>query len=339
MPSYTRSNVSYSSASTAPTRVAKLCGLGLTSVLSLTVIRHVAAQQVWFAPPDNLLRGTLLLNEDFPLLFTKPAEWSEVASHISVFGLNPYYVDHASEVDLRRILAFLSARHIPLSVGILSLPVEGCGRGVEGLVPTLRQSVGTIYRLKSLGADVRYVSLDEPLTFGHFYGGRDACQYSVQEVARRLAGTVREITTLYRQAKIVDIEVPTIRPLPEWETTLKEWLKEYRNATGRPLDAMVLDVSFRNLEWRESTRRSISILHEHGATAGIIVVAPGGPNVTDASWMAEAKENLSAIRHAKFALDYMIFASWTRHPSRLLPESDPLSLTGLVRAYMQPAAH
>ena len=42
-------------------------------------------------------------------------------------------------------------------------------------------------RLKRLGVDVQWFSLDEPLQFGHLYKGANACRYSVREVANRLA--------------------------------------------------------------------------------------------------------------------------------------------------------
>ena len=112
------------------------------------------------------------------------------------------------EDKIKAISVFLSSRHIALAVGIQSLPVDGCGRGVEGMTKA-GQPGNVARRLKRLGIDVKYFALDEPLDFGHNFTGKQACKYSIQEVAHRLAGTISDLRTVYPDAKIVDYEAPT----------------------------------------------------------------------------------------------------------------------------------
>ena len=68
----------------------------LAGLLSIVLFSANAAfaQQVWFAPPDNLPRGTRIINEDFPHLFDSSPGWS---ARTNVFVLAPHYVEAASE--------------------------------------------------------------------------------------------------------------------------------------------------------------------------------------------------------------------------------------------------
>ena len=115
---------------------------------------------------------------------------------------------------------------------------------------------------------------------------------------------------------------------------LSEWLHEYEAAVGTQLDALAMDIYFRN-PWVEFARTTVRMLHQHGIKAGIFLDAPGGPTVTDQSWMAEAHKNTSDVTAANLNLDFVIFASWMLHPRHNLPETDPLALSSLVPWYVK----
>jgi hypothetical protein len=292
---------------------------------------QATAQSIWFVPPDNLPRGDKLMNEDYDALWDNPKSWSYAASQISVFSINPYYAAVAPEEKIREIYQFLSARHIAFAVGMQSLPVEGCGKGVEGT--TSAGAPGVIARrVRRFGADVQYFALDEPLEFGSIYRGKNACGYSVSEVARRLADTVRDLRSVYPNAKIVEYEPPDNQPLGQWTQTLAQYLEAYRQYTGTPLDELILDTGLTK-PWRATVSSSLAILHKHGTRAGLFLDAHGGPGVTDQSWMAEALEYARQIHDAKLNLDSIVISSWMLHPWRITPESHPLTLTALVDYY------
>ncbi len=296
--------------------------------------RPVPGAGLVFAPPDNLPRGEKPgLGPDFPQLFSEPVEWQSAWSHLSRFSINTFTAVRASEQQLRDIAAFLTGRGIALTVTLQPLPVENCGRGIEGMTQTPTMPVWIARRMKKLDAPVSYFSLDEPLTFGHFYDKKEACRFPIEEVARRLATTIRRVREVYPDARIDDFEVPTLAPLDEWRRDLNQWLEAYRKYTGTPLDAMTLDVNWHRHDWQQVVRESVKILHIHGAKAGIFLDAIGGPGVTDESWMAEAKRNGEAIKNGDFGLDYVTVSSWMGHPRKLLPASDPMTLTGLLAWY------
>ena len=169
----------------------------------------VAAQQVWFAPPDNMDRGARTFNHDFPQLFEPQPAWD---GKTDAFVLSPKFTADASEEDTKRVTSWLAARHITLAVGAGAVqtdnaqPVAGeCGYGVEGYTrPNKNQIIFS--RLKRRSVDVQYVAMDEPLTFGYFYHRKNACNYSIQEVAQRVAKTVSEIRRSYPNARMVDYE-------------------------------------------------------------------------------------------------------------------------------------
>jgi hypothetical protein len=303
-------------------------------ILALVTETPAAAEEVWFVPPDDLPRFGRVAMADYPQLFDPDAKWASAASRINVFGLTPYYVLRAPEAELRRVLDFLASRRIALNVALQALPAENCGEGVEGIVTTVKEPLSVAQRLKELNADVASFSFDEPLEYGHIYNHRAACRFSVREVAQRLSQTVQGVHAIYPGAKFIDYEVPLDLAAAEWASTLKEWLEEYRTATGLPLDGLGMDIDFRK-PWLPAVRESTHILREHGVKAGIFLDAAGGPEVTDESWMAEARQNVMNVEAAKLSLDFVIIATWTHHPSRALPETDPLALTSLVNWYFE----
>lgn len=291
----------------------------------------MAAPALTFAPPDSLHHGDHPpMVPDFPQLFSDPDAWASGWSELSAFSINNYSADLAPEDLLHTVFGFLSAHNISLEVALQGLPVEGCGLGVEGMVQTVRHPIATAERLKKLNAQVATFGLDEPLFFGHFWDGHNACRLPVEEVAERLARTIAAVRAIYPSARINDYEVPTGKAYPQWGTVLPQWLEAYQRHTGTPLDAMTLDANWRDPHWQDAVRESVRILHAHGVKAGLFLDATGGPDVTDESWMAEAHRNGETIIRDKFGLDFVIIASWMGHPKRLLPASDPLSLTSLI---------
>lgn len=257
-----------------------------TLVLCLAAAPVMAAPALLFAPPDSLRHGNQApMVPDFNQLFSDPNAWSTAWSKLSGFNINTFTADVAPEDLLHQVFGFLTARHIALEVALQALPVENCGEGVEGLVNTIRRPVGTAERMKRLGAPVGSFGLDEPLTFGHFYDRHNACQLPVEEVAERLATTIRGVRAAYPDVRINDYEVPTGSVYPHWRAVLPEWLDAYQRHTGRKLDSMTLDVDWCDPHWQDAVRMSVSILHAHGVKAGIFLDATvGRRSLTSHGW-------------------------------------------------------
>jgi hypothetical protein len=305
-------------------------------VLGLVAAGSVAAQQIWFAPPDDLPRGSKVINHDFPQLFTEPRSWR---TNVDVFHLAPRYALVGSEESLRRISAYLAQHHIALAVGIGAAqmdnlgPTEGeCGFGVEGYARP-KGNMQIFARLKRFGVDVQYVVMDEPLTFGHYYSGKNACHFSIEDTARRAAASIAEIKQSYPDVKVVDSEASTITPANQWNTDLPQWLSAYSRAAGTPLDSLVLDVDWKK-PWLDWAKPSVNAAHSQKVRVGIYLNG-SGPGASDHDWIESAKQNIRSVDAAKLPFDFVMVANWTIHPSRNLPESDPETLTSLLVWYTQ----
>ncbi len=301
-------------------------------------------QQVWFAPNDDLGRGPnrdRYFNHDFPHLFDSQPAWS---ANIDVFEIPPMMGSVVGPAEeLKSINSFLKGRHIALSVGVDATlldnpnPVPGeCGFGIEGSNRPGRNA-GEFKRLKQLGIEVTYVALDEPLTFGHYFAERpdgqrrNACHYSIDDTARRVANAVAEIRQYYPDVRVIDEEAPPITTAPQWNKDFPQWLKAYRDAAGAPFDAIVFDVDWRQ-PWQTTVAPGLRAAHNAGVKAGIILDGTG-PGASDADSVAARKRNIQAVGASGLKFDLVIVANWTPHPARNLPESDPDTLTSVLAWY------
>lgn len=77
--------------------------------------------------------------------------------------------------------------------------------------------------------------MDEPLTYAHYYNMKNACQFSIDEVARRVAAAIAEIRQYYPDVRVVDEEAPQSMTAAQWNADFLKWLEAYRRATGQPL--------------------------------------------------------------------------------------------------------
>jgi hypothetical protein len=310
--------------------------LTLSIVLLLSFVIDVAAGEVWFAPPDNMDRGPRSYNKDFPHLFDPSPAWS---ARSDVFVLSPLFAEAATEEQAKRVSSFLANHHIGLAVGAGAVQMDNsertdgeCGYGVEGYTRPNKNRI-IFSRLKSWGLDVKFITMDEPLTFGHDYQQKNGCKFSIPEVARRVAATIAEIRQIYPNIKFVDYEAAASTiPAKQWLSEVQAWLTAYRQATGEVPDSVVFDVDWTKL-WLETVGPGIELLHRNGLRAGIFLDGTG-PGKSDADAVAAYKENMASVDAARLTLDFVVVANWTPHPANDLPEADPNSLTGVLHYYM-----
>jgi hypothetical protein len=305
----------------------------LLATLSLGAQYSASAQGIVFAPPTGMPGPDPIHRQDFLRLFSEPTEWSVAALHISDMGFTSYYVTHASPDELKRVVDFVASHHMGIEIALQALPAEGCGKGIEGIVQSTYEPMLAVHMLQQLGIKVDVFAMDEPLTFGYSYRGREQCAYSISDVAHRLAMTVREIREVYPEVKIVDAEAATNYPTSDWLRVLMEWLDAYQAATGTPLDGLSLDMNWNKPYWLSESAATISLLHKRKIKSEIIINAQGDQHVTDAQWSALCQHNMQEIWHANLHFDEVVFATWNARPTRILPEGNPFSLTGLIASF------
>lgn len=292
---------------------------------------------IFFSPlpkPDGSL--------DFMGLFTENAPWIHAAEHVQVFNLYGGWVAHfpweqvedeSTEEELRQIVDDLNRRGI--AIGFEASPLvatDECGRGIEGFFGA-EEGLQIAYTLKRLGADVRYVSLDEPFAFGHIYAGPNACQWPADKIARQVQDYITAIHSVYPDAIIGDIE-------PLWAgvdvNQLIEWLDVFKAVTDSNLPFIHLDLDFTRADWPAAAKQLEEAARARGVEFGIFYLGDPG-DATDAAWLKKAFERARVYELvAGGKPDHIKFQSWHDRPDYVLPETNPDTYTALINRYFRP---
>jgi hypothetical protein len=140
----------------------------------------------------------------------------------------------------------------------------------------------------------RYVAMDEPLTFGYFYHRKNACNYTIGQVAQRVARTIAEIRQANPHAKMVDYEAVVFdQGTGPWLSALAQWLAAYRAATGEMPYALVFNLDWTK-PWQDAAQRGTALLHKNSVRAGIILDGTG-PGQFDVDAVAAYKRNMASV--------------------------------------------
>jgi len=174
---------------------------------------------------------------DFFQMFDPAAPWHRAAEGIKVMKLPPALVLSADKATLSRIVSDLDRRHIALAVefGWLHSPHDdlSCGRGIEGFSHSGSAALFS-RRIKEAGGDLKYVAMDEPLTFGHAYSGPQSCKWTIEQTAANVAEGVAGIRAIFPDVQIGDTEPIGSTDLT-WPAQIRQWVAAYQAATGTPL--------------------------------------------------------------------------------------------------------
>ena len=289
-------------------------------------LASVAAEQrpsIWLAPLDRAGTVNHIGSSDYMDLFQDGASWSSVAPRVSVFKLYPFFVGRSPEADLIAVVHGLASRHIAIALEARGLTDDGECTGDGGdITPRL------LRRLKSVGADLKFIALDEPVK--HWLTAKISCKASVRRIAANLAANVAKFRAIYPSVEVGDIEpVGDYPDVPNLLTDLVAFTKAYEQASGERLGFFHADVTW-NGSWKSPVTDLARRLRSEQVPFGVIVngtdLAP-----SDEVWTKEALSHLETLEHGNaYRPDTLVFQSWVDHPHRVLPESDPTTLTGIV---------
>jgi hypothetical protein len=285
-----------------------------------------SSPEIWFSPPFTRDRAS-----EFASLFTPAAPWQETAAHIRVFEISGGAVRSAPEAELRGIVSDLARRQIALALGMSPLTGnERCGQGIEGY-NAAGQPTYDSRRLQAAGGSAAYIVMDEPLYYGHVFSGQGACRSSITEIASDVAQKVKGVHSVFPEAKIGDIEPVGGGGLP-WLADLQQWFSAYRAATGEELGFFRADIQW-NRPWHDDMQALSELLHRRGVALQVIY---NGNARSDSVWIDEAAQRFKEYESGRRSLPYaVVFQCWTPNPTHVLPETDPQTLTGLVKRYVQ----
>jgi hypothetical protein len=190
------------------------------------------------------------------------------------------------------------------------------------------------------------VVIDEPLFYGHDYAAKNACKFSIEEVAESVAKNVKMIRSYYPKVQFVLVEPE--QSLACGVLELSTFLDAYKANLNELPVAVRFDITWGqedkwHREWHRDIPQFIHMLKARGIGYSIIYDA-GRVNrrvpTTDAGWIASAKANVAdwqATIHEKPA--QVVIQTSGPNPIRIVPESDPSTMTGYLQWFVEHAAH
>lgn len=291
--------------------------------------------QLWFSAVDPIVQRDRhgFPGDDYMRLFEPGASWPKAAAETNVFEISTQFAFSGDAGELRALIAGLAERKIDLAVSGLMLPGPPgpkCGAGIEGYAAPGWLGAA-MKRLKNLGADVRYVAMDEPVWFGHYDNADNACRSTIEDIAREVATTVRQVKAVFPDVLIGDVE-PVASGIEAWPETLTRWGALYQAEVGTPLAFLIMDV-----QWRTDF---LPVIYAILARANLqhlplgIIYNGDARATTSRQWVQTAEQRFYAAENmAGLQPDIAVIASWDSLPERVLPENDPATLTYLVDRY------
>jgi hypothetical protein len=315
-------------------RARKLLFLGCIACSALAgslTVRPSYGQEIWFSP-----RSGPGYAEDFYRLFDSGAPWQKAASHVKAFELSIQLETGASDEDLKKVIDGLRERHIALALDMLPLTgrgervaPHGCGFHVEGYAAPL-QSLSVAKRFKALGGDVVYFDMDEPLFYGHFFNGTNACHSPVDELIADVADKVKQVRSQYPEVQIGEAE-PIMAVTQFGLADLEKWLDAFQAATGKPLSFLRLDMDW-TAQWQPQVIAVAQLLKRKGVQLQVIYNGFDRDG-SDQAWISHAVAHAQAFE-AAVKPGVVVIQSWATYPKRVLPETDPSTMTGLIDQYL-----
>lgn len=309
--------------------------LGLAVAVSILTLRVALgplahAQQLWFSPGDDLEVQGVVGHPDFPRLFENPELWPTGLSRVNVFQFRAPYLARKPK-ESARYYAFLQAHHIDIAAAMNVLPAENCGQGVEGTLP--RKNIADYARrIKIGGIAIAYVVMDEPLFYGHDYDGRNACHFSIAEVARGVADSVSAIRAYHPHAKFILVEPEQV--LSGGTGELVEFLNAYKVGVGEYPSSVRFDVLW-GRDWRNQLPTFIAALRARGISYGVIYNGLGSSR-SDAAWIGSAQENARSFPSFVHGTpNHIVIQTWQAFPLRDIPESDPDTMAGYLKWFIE----
>src|SRR5262249_31685817 len=152
-----------------------------------------AATEIWmFAGPyvAHPAPGWEWVRRDMGQMWKADAPWKTVAGAVNVIQFPPTSVDRASGSDLREAIADINRRNIAFALGTgLLIRSDRCRAKTEAYVD--QASLERMFdKLRRNGANVKYVTMDEPYFYGHRDTSPTACHESPQALAQALKQSI-----------------------------------------------------------------------------------------------------------------------------------------------------
>lgn len=335
----TTSSAPSTSTTIAPTTTSSVAMTPATTTpptIPLPPLPDLHGDLAWFAPLPPLSTNPgrpFIGSADFMDLFASGSPWDTAASHLQVFKLYGEWVAYgATDDELRTAVAAIAARGLALAVEAGPLdPPEDCGQGIEGFAGTDEGRL-IAQRILTAGGTLDLIALDEPYYYASIYDGPNACHWAADTVAAAVDEYISVMRGYFPNVIVGDTE-PT--PYPVEANTYTDWLETFRDVNGYDLAFLHLDIDWSRTDWPTMVGEVTAFGEGFGVPIGIIYIG-NGADPSDEIYISITGERILRLED-EFGVTppHVLFQSWVDHPDRVLPESDPSSFTGLIRAYFE----
>lgn len=309
------------------------------SLAQQPVVDGPRQHQIWFGAFDPIYRGRRgfqPLMQEYEALLKSDSEWRIGVSNVDVFTIFTQFAEMAPNDKLKAVIEFVKSHHTKLA---LSTHINPYGQNDCGHNPYIESYVGhgvlqkVAIRIKNLGGTLDYIEMDEPVWFGHeFNGTKNACHAQLGEIALGIKQTLSEIEQTFPHVIVGEAE-PITGTRPDWPATMFEWRGVYERVVGKPLAFVHWDVSWANQVATNQLKVISARFHSEGLAIGVIYDGDGD-DTSGLDFTTKAERRFqSTIRLLGFKPD-AIFESWMRFPEKLLPESEPGTMTSLLHNYI-----
>ena len=290
-----------------------------------------SAQQIWFSPGDDLEVHGIVGHPDFPRLFEDPSQWPTGLARIDVMQFRAPYIAR-KPAESMKYYSYLKAHHVGVAITMAVMPSETCGEGVEGVMNHKGIDFYPRVIAANAGIDLDYVVMDEPLYFAHEYKGRNACNLPIAEIAKGVASSMATIRSYHPRAQFILVEPQ--QGLAGGAAELAEFLDAYKAEAHEYPVSVRFDVQWRR-DWRRELPPFINMLKARNIGYGVVYNAPGSVR-EDHQWVAVAEQNAQAFASAiPDRPEHIMIQTWDANPSRIVPESDPDTMTGFLKWFAQ----
>ncbi len=302
--------------------------------------------EIWFfLRPYAMMAHGVDGQQGWQKLFLQPdAAWPQFMNHVRVVAFAGNFKSVPDDV-LAKAFTRLKEKHIGFAIESLALSWVGfqepkpCGKGVESFTdPPGNADIAR--RIKALGGELAYVTMDEPLYNGRYYDGPNACHDSIRMVARRAAAVMKEYQKVFPNVQIGDTEpFPALTKQPNWQNEYREWMQAFNKELGKPIAFLNIDINWPegNWNWQPSLKQTAAFARAQRLPFGFIYNAafPEGAK-SDQQWIGRAQQNFTEIE-TKLGIipDKALFESWAFFPKRSISDEGGPGEDDLVKQYLQ----
>jgi hypothetical protein len=306
------------------------------AVLQIGVVDQLSAAEYWLSGVDPVVQRDRHTDQpaDYMDLFRPDAPWATSAEKVQALKISTQMALRGTDDELRTVIEGLKARHIGLAIemGLLAYS-DRCGHGTEGYGAP-RAVEAAAKRIMSMGGQLDYVAMDEPVAYGHEKTGTNKkgfeyCHDSISDLVAQMAPKIALLQRYFPNVRIGEIDAITSR-FPNLAADTIDLSDEMDKQLHMKMAFVHADVGW-DSNWHSMLQQLVQGMRARGIPVG--VVCDGDAKVpSDEVTTKEGLQRCAEVaRDPKTRPDVYVVQTWLPRPTRMLPENQPGTLTYLLK--------